>query len=67
MVVRGIFCPHSVLTLYHTILTFNDPEKEDLKTLQEKENVLVTDMFSFSHYVFLPFLKKKILFFSLDH
>ena len=31
-----------VLTLYHTIQTFNDLEKEVLKTLWEKEKMLVT-------------------------
>ena len=41
------------LTLYHTTATFNNPEKEALiKTLWEKEKMLVTSIFSFSHNVF---------------
>ena len=43
------------LTLYHKIATFNDPkERSLLKTLWEKENMLVTSIFSFSHNVFYP-------------
>ena len=39
-------------TLYHTILTFTDPKIEgNWKTLWEKENILVTSIFSFSHSV----------------
>ena len=41
------------LTLYHIIPTFNDPDKL-LKTLQEKEKMLVTSIFSFSHNVNYP-------------
>ena len=39
------------LTLYHTIPTINDPAKEEafLKTLLEKEKMLVTIIFSFFH------------------
>ena len=45
------------LTPYHTIPTFNDPEKESLfKTLWEKEKMLVTSIFYFSHNVFNPSL-----------
>ena len=42
------------LTLYHTIPTLNDPEKETFRkrTLWEKENMLVTSVFSLSHNVF---------------
>ena len=41
--------------LYHSILTFKDPWKEVfLKTLWEKEKMLVTSIFSFSHNVFYP-------------
>ena len=36
------------LTLYHTMLTFNEPEKEVLKTSWEKEKMLVTSIFFFS-------------------
>ena len=43
------------LTLYHTILTFNDPEKSCLlKTLWEKVKMLETSIFTFSHNVFYP-------------
>ena len=46
----------AVLTLYYTIPTFNDPlEGSLLKTLWEKEKMLVTSIFSFSHNVFYPF------------
>ena len=41
------------LTLYHTILTFDDPENELLKKLWEKEKMLVTSIFSFLQS-FLP-------------
>ena len=41
------------LTLYHTIPTFNDPQERSLlKTLWEKEKMLVTSIFSFSQNVF---------------
>ena len=41
------------LTLYHTIPIFNDPEIESfLKTLWEKEKMLVTSIFSFTDNVF---------------
>ena len=41
------------LSYPHTIPTFNDPEKEGfLKTLWEKDKMLVTSIFSFSHNVF---------------
>ena len=37
------------LTHYHTIPTFTDPQKRSLlKTLREKEKILVTSIFSFS-------------------
>ena len=44
------------LTLYHTIPTLNNPKKKKiaLKTLWEKEKMLVTSIFSFSHNVFYP-------------
>ena len=43
------------LTLYHTIPTFNDFETGRLlKTLWEKEKMMVTSIFSFSHNVFYP-------------
>ena len=41
------------LSLYHTILTFNDPQgRRLLKTFLEKEEMLVTSIFSFSKNVF---------------
>ena len=49
------FLNSKVLTLYHTILTSKDPEKEKvLKTLWEKLKMLVTSTFSFFHNVFYP-------------
>ena len=46
-----------LLTLYHTIQTFNDPKVERLwKTLWEKEKMLVTS--SFSHNVFYSIKKR---------
>ena len=73
-----------MLPEYHTIPTFNDPQTESLlKTLWEKEKMLVTSIFSFSLNVFYPSpppppQKKKVLclshiyflsakFFNLDH
>ena len=51
--------PRGRLTLYHTILTFNNIEKEEFrKTLLEKEKMLVTSIFSFSQNVFYPSLNK---------
>ena len=54
-----------ILTLYHTILTFNDPEKEAFKkkTLWEKEKMLVASIVSFSHNVLYP-SQKEFLFLS---
>ena len=41
-----------ILTLYHTIPTFNDPEEEEfLKTLREKEQMLATSISSFFHNI----------------
>ena len=43
------------LTLYNTILTFNNPENESFwKHWGEKEKMLVTSIFSFFHNVFYP-------------
>ena len=50
------------LTLYHKIATFNDPVKM-LKTLWEKEKMLVTSIFFFSHNVFYQ-SQKEFLFLS---
>ena len=35
-----------------------DPQKDTLKTLWEKEKLLATDIFSFSHNVFYPIKNK---------
>ena len=40
------------LSLYHTILTFNNPEKQAFWKLREKEKMLVTSIFFFSHNFF---------------
>ena len=37
------------LNFSHIIPTFNDPGEEDLKILWEKEKMLFTIIFSFSH------------------
>ena len=43
----------TTFALYHTVQTFNDPEKRRLlKTLWENEKMLVTSIFSFSRNVF---------------
>ena len=47
-------------TLYRIIPPFNDPNEEGLKTLWEKEKMLVTSIFSFSHKVFHTFKYKLI-------
>ena len=50
-------------TLYHTILTFNDPQQRGLlKTLWEKEKMLVTSIFSFSNIEFNPSQNKYLFF-----
>ena len=59
-------CPYTFfsLTLYHTIPTFNNPEKENLlKTLWEKKKMPVTSIFSFSCSVFYR-SQQKFLFLS---
>ena len=53
------------LILYHTIPTFNDFNRGLLKTLWEKEKMLVTSNFSFSHNVFYPFEELSTIFISL--
>ena len=43
------------LALYHIIPTFNDPEIESFwKQCGKRRKMLVTSIFSFSHYVFYP-------------
>ena len=57
MVIKTI---NSLLKPFTTqIPTFNEPQKIDLlKTLWEKEKMLVTSIFSFSHNVFLQSQKE---------
>ena len=43
-----------LLTLYHTLHTFNDPKEEGFGKDWEKEKMLETSIFSFSHSVFYP-------------
>ena len=43
------------LTLYHTILTFNDPESEALENIVGKRENAGNQQFSFSNNVFCPF------------
>ena len=51
------------LTLYHRISTFDDPETDGFwKHCGKKEKMLVTSIFSFSHYVFFSIKKKKTSF-----
>ena len=46
-----------VLTLYYTIPSFNDLEEDVFRKHNgEKEKMLVTSIFSFSHHVFYPFI-----------
>ena len=50
-----------VITPYHTILSFNNPVEEGFsKTLWEKEKMLVTSVFYFSHNVFYPIKGKSL-------
>ena len=56
---------HSMIQMYkcinfnHTILEFNDPkDKKFLTTSWEKEKMLVTSIFSFSHNIFYLFQNK---------
>ena len=57
---QGLFGKGLNLTLYHIIPTFGEAF---LKTLWDKEKVLVSSIFSFSHNVFYSF-KKDFLFLS---
>ena len=52
MVSNFLICFSSELTLYHTTLTFNGSHKEALWKQWEKEKMLVTSIFFFSHKVF---------------
>ena len=50
---------HAFLTLYHTIRALDNLQQRSLlKTLWEKEKMLVTSIFSFSHHVFNPIKDK---------
>ena len=61
MFLKGFFLQGS-LTLYHTILTFNNLETRSLlKTLWEKEKMLVTTMFSTLLNINFNFLATSIL------
>ena len=40
------------LTLYHTILTFNDSDKKPFENIVGKGENAETSIFSFAHYVF---------------
>ena len=55
--IKSIIFLHKIgsLTLYHTNPIFNDPRL--LKTFWEKEKMLVTSIFSFSHNVFYSYHK----------
>ena len=48
-----------VLNLYHRILSYNNFEKEHLKTLWKKEKMLVTSIFFFSYNVFYTIKYRK--------
>ena len=59
MKAKVILLSANALTLSYTILTFNDPEKEALlKTLLEKEKMLVTSIFSCFPQCFILFSKQ---------
>ena len=54
-----LVCLFVCLTFYHTIPTFDDPKEEvSYKTLLEKEEMLVTNIFSFSPQCLLPIPKR---------
>ena len=52
---------NDLLTLYHTILSFNDPKP--FENILKKEKMLETSIFSFSYNVFYP-SKNKFQFFK---
>ena len=52
----------TILTLYHTILTFNDPEEEDFENIVEKGENAGNQHFLLFPQCFLPFLPKKFNF-----
>ena len=45
-------CIKRQFILYNAVPSFNDPQKKALITFREKEKMLVTSIFSFSHNVF---------------
>ena len=57
----------TLLTLHHTIPTFDNPERNDLKTLWEKKKMLVTSIFFFSHNVLYPVKYRNFHFISIYH
>ena len=56
-----------VLTLYHTILPFNDPEREGFEIhCRKRRNCWEpTSVFSFSYNVFLPLATTEIIIFKM--
>ena len=56
-------CTKHKLTLYHAIPSLNDPEIESIimQMLWEKEKMLLTSIFSFSHNVFYRYPRQKFL------
>ena len=55
--------PHDCLTLYHTIPTFNDPEKEGLENIVRKRENAGYQHFLLFPRLFLP-LQRQILIFQ---
>ena len=62
-VIKSLDCVVKESTLYHKILTFNDPERKSLlKTLWKKEKMLVTSIFFFFPTMFSTFPKSNFNF-----
>ena len=62
--IRCAGCPELIpfvdaLSLYHTILTFNNPNTEGLGKHWENKKMLVTSIFSFSNSVFYSIKERK--------
>ena len=55
-----------ILTLFKKSLGFYVSSLQVLKTLQEKEKLLVTSNFSFSHNVFYPFQELSAIFIKFE-
>ena len=61
-----IFCRSIVFSFYHTFPIFKDPKGEACRKRQwEKEKMLVTSIFSFSHNVFYPIKTEITLFLQM--